>query len=301
MLRCRPGPGITPGGRPGRRNVASVTHHGGSAAIRVVRDIAEHDLRGHCPGIHRHPRSRGARRSPRAVCPRSSAGRQQVHANPPAGNERRPPRNWQASGDASAWQPTAPVIRSARTINATRSRTVQVLHPRYHVGRPLRGEYLASSVSRQAPLLAPATALACSHLSRASSPGLRSARLYQRRPAVARATAPIARPANPSALPTPISTAATASSSRGRSCRDGSVRRDGVTMTCSHDSLSSDTAPDTPPTHASVESMTGHPPGRVTVASACRSSWQARSAAAPGGRRSIRRGHTGQPGHGAMP
>jgi hypothetical protein len=49
-------------------------------------------------------------------------------------------------------------------------------------------------------------------------------------------------------------------------------------MTCSHDSLSSDTAPDTPPTHASVESMTGHPPGRVTVASACRSPWPARSA-----------------------
>ena len=70
-------------------------------------------------------------------------------------------------------------------------------------------------------------------------------------------------------------------------------------MTCSHDSLSSDTAPDTPPTHASVESMTGHPPGRVTVASACRSPWQARSAAAPGGRRSIRRGHIGQPGRGA--
>ena len=175
----------------------------------------------------------------------------------------------------------------------------QVLHPRYHVGRPLRGEYLASSVSRQAPLLAPATALACSHLSRASSPGLRSARLYQRLPAVARAAAPIARPANPSALPTPISTAATASSSRGRSCRDGSVRRDGVTMTCSHDSLSSDTAPDTPPTHASVKSMTGHPPGRVTVASACRSPWQTRSAAAPAA--AIDQAWpSGQPGRGAM-
>src|SRR6185312_9621542 len=120
-----------------------------------------------------------------------------------------------------------------------RSRTVQVLCPRYHAGRRLRGEYLASSVSRQAPLLAPATALACSHLSRASSPGLRSARLYQRLPAVARAAAPVARPASPSALPTPISTAATASNSRGRSDRDGSVRRDVVTMTCSHDSLSS--------------------------------------------------------------
>jgi len=47
--------------------------------------------------------------------------------------------------------------------------------------------------------------------------------------------------------------------------------------------------------------MTGHPPGRVTVASACRSPWQARSAAAPGGRRSIRCGYTGQPGDGAMP
>ena len=221
MLRCLPRPWHHP------RRAAWTVECGfrdaswRSAAIRVVRDIAEHDLQ--------------------VIVP--------------------------ASTDTPTAYPDDPraVIRSAPTINATRSRTVQVLHPRYHVGRPLRGEYLASSASRQAPLLAPAAALACSHLSRASSPGLRSARLYQRRPAVARATAPVARPANPSALPAAISTAATASSSRGRSCRDGSVRRDEVTMTCSHDSLSSDTAPDTPATHASVKSMTGHPPGRVTV------------------------------------
>lgn len=145
-------------------------------------------------------------------------------------------------------------------LKALRSRTVQVLHPRCHVARPPRGESLASSVSRQAPLPAPAAALACSHLRRASSPGVRSARLYQRRQAVARAAAATAGPAIPSALPTPISTAATASNSRGRSCRDGSVRRDGVTMSCPRDSLSFDTAPDTPHAHAFVASMGGHPP-----------------------------------------
>ncbi len=36
-------------------------------------------------------------------------------------------------------------------------------------------------------------------------------------------------------------------------------------MTCSHDSLPHDTAPDTPPTHGSGESRIGHPPERVTV------------------------------------
>ena len=242
MLRCRPGPGITPGGRPGRRNVASVTH---PWRVRRDQDCARHSRARppgplspastdtHAAAVPGDPPERSAHALP-GVFSRSTPTLRQATNVGRRGTGRRP-------GDASAWQPTAPVIRSARTINATRSRTIQVLHPRYHVGRPLRGEYLASSASRQAPLLAPAAALACSHLSRASSPGLRSARLYQRRPAVARAAAPIARPANPSALPTAISTAATASSSRGRSCRDGSVRRDEVTMTCSHDSLSSDT------------------------------------------------------------
>ena len=56
-----------------------------------------------------------------------------------------------------------------------------------------RGEYLASSVSRQAPLVAAAAALACSLLSRATSAGARSDRLDQRLLAVARATATVAR------------------------------------------------------------------------------------------------------------
>src|SRR4051794_28624820 len=71
-----------------------------------------------------------------------------------------------------------------------------VLRPQ-RVAPALRGVCLASSVSRQAPLPAPAAALACSHLSRARSAGARSARLYQRRAAVARAAATVARPASP--------------------------------------------------------------------------------------------------------
>src|SRR6478609_1756545 len=67
-------------------------------------------------------------------------------------------------------------------------------------------------------------------------------------------------------------------------------------MTRSDDSLSSDTAPDTPATHASVKSMTGHPPVRVTV-----SVWLPIGTAGTASRRTGRQAldqacHTHQPG-----
>ena len=83
------------------------------------------------------------------------------------------------------------------------------------VAPALRGAYLASSVSRQAPPPAPAAALACSHLSRARSAGARSARLYQRLHALASAAANVARPASPIRLASPISKAAARASRVG--------------------------------------------------------------------------------------
>ena len=129
-----------------------------------------------------------------------------------------------ASSTHAATSSTQSVQRPDRPARRVIARRPQRVAP------ALRGVCLASSVSRQAPLPAPAAALACSHLSRARSAGARSARPYQRRAAVARAAATVARPASPIRLASPTSKAAAASIPRGTSCNDGSVRRAGATM-----------------------------------------------------------------------